>query len=381
MQVPFLSFEEINKQIKAEILSAFENFFNSSKYILATETERFEEEYADFNEVKYCVGTSNGLDALFLALRSLNIGAGDEVIIPSHTFIATMLAVTHTGAKPVLVEPDQSTYNIDPSKIEAAITSNTKAIMPVHLYGQACVMNQIMSVAEKHDLFVIEDNAQSQGAKFNGITTGSWGHINATSFYPAKNLGALGDAGAITTNDESLVKAAKLLRNYGSEKKYNHQYIGYNMRMDECQAAFLNVKLKYLQSWTKERQEIAAMYSEGLKDISEIILPFKHADADHVYHLFVIRTAHRTDLQRHLHEKGVGTLIHYPVANHLQPAYKHLGYKKGLFPIAEEIAETCLSLPLWPGMQKIHVDYVNQTIKSFFANKFSASISVKQPLK
>ena len=381
MHVPFLSFEEINRQIKLEILSAFENFFNSSKYILATETERFEEAYASFNEVKYCVGTSNGLDALFLALRSLNIGAEDEVIIPSHTFIATMLAVTHCGAKPVLVEPDKATYNIDPSKIEAAITNKTKAIIPVHLYGQACVMTEIMSVSQKHDLFVIEDNAQSQGAKFSKISTGSWGHINATSFYPAKNLGALGDAGAITTNDENLARSAKLLRNYGSEKKYNHQYIGYNMRMDECQAAFLNVKLKYLQSWTKERQEIAAMYNDSLKNISEIILPFKHPDADHVYHLYVIRTAYRNDLQQHLHAKGIGTLIHYPVANHLQPAYKHLGYKKGSFPITEEIADTCLSLPLWPGMQKMHVDYVTQTIKSFFANKFSASIGVKQPVK
>jgi dTDP-4-amino-4,6-dideoxygalactose transaminase len=381
MHIPFLSFEEINTQIKAEILSAFENFFNSSQYILATETEKFEKAYADFNEVKYCIGTSNGLDALSLALRSLNIGVGDEVIIPSHTFIATMLAVTHSGAKPVLVEPDPLTYNMDPSKIEAAITSNTKAIIPVHLYGQACVMNQIMSVAKKHDLFVVEDNAQSQGAKFSDIITGSWGHINATSFYPAKNLGALGDAGAITTNDESLARTAKLLRNYGSEKKYNHQYIGYNMRMDECQAAFLRVKLKYLQGWTKKRQEIAAMYNDCLKDIAEIILPFKHPDADHVYHLFVIRTTHRTELQQYLHEKGVGTLIHYPVANHLQPAYKHFGYKKGSFPLAEEIADTCLSLPLWPGMQKMHVDYVAQTIKSFFANKFSASIGVKQPLK
>ena len=381
MHVPFLSFEEINRQIKSEILSAFENFFNSSKYILATETERFEGAYASFNEVKYCVGISNGLDALFLALRSLNIGAGDEVIIPSHTFIATMLAVTHAGAKPVLVEPDKGTYNIDASKIEAAITDKTKAIIPVHLYGQACVMNEIMGVAKKHDLFVIEDNAQSQGSKFNNINTGSWGHINATSFYPAKNLGALGDAGAITTNDESLARVAKLLRNYGSEKKYNHQYIGYNMRMDECQAAFLNVKLKYLQSWTEERQEIAAIYNGGLKDIADVILPFKHPDADHVYHLYVIRTAYRNDLQQHLHEKGIGTLIHYPVANHLQPAYKHLGYKKGSFPIAEEVADTCLSLPLWPGMQKMHVDYVIQTIKSFFANKFSASIGVKQPLK
>ena len=382
MLVPFFSFEEINKQIKAEMLSAFESFFDSSRYVLGREVERFEKAYAEFNNVKYCIGTSNGLDALFLALRTLNIGAGDEVIIPSHTFIATMLAVTHSGATPVLVEPDKKTYNIDPARIEDAITNKTKAIIPVHLYGQACVMNEIMSVALKHNLFVIEDNAQSHGARFSGIPTGSWGQINATSFYPAKNLGALGDAGALTTNDENLARRAKLLRNYGSETKYNHQQLGYNMRTDECQAAFLNVKLNYLESWTRQRQEIANMYNLGLTDISEITLPFKHPNSDHVYHLYVIRTPYRDDLQKHLHKKGVGTLIHYPLANHLQPAYKFLNYNKGSFPIAEEISDTCLSLPMWPGMEKIHIDHVTEGVKSFFTNKHSAfSVAMKQPTK
>ena len=378
MQIPFLSFEKINGQIQAEILSVFESFFNSSKYVLADQVEKFEKAFALYNNTQYCIGVSNGLDALFLALRTLNIGPGDEVIIPSHTYIATMLAVTHAGASPVLVEPDKETYNIDPTKIEAAITNKTKAIIPVHLYGQACIMNEIISIAQKHSLMVIEDNAQAHGAAFNGRNTGSWGHINATSFYPAKNLGALGDAGALTTNDENLARQAKLLRNYGSDIKYHHQEIGYNMRIDECQAAFLSVKLKYLDDWTKQRQEIASLYNQALKETGEVVLPSKHPDADHVYHLYVIRTAHRGDLQQHLHKKGIGTLIHYPIANHLQPAYRNLGYKKGSFPIAEEIADTCLSLPMWPGMQQIHINHVTDEIKSFFASKNAAiSTAVK----
>ena len=382
MQVPFLSFEEVNKQIRTEILSVFESFFNSSRYVLAEEVEKFEKAYAAHNNVKNCIGISNGLDALFLALRTLNISAGDEVIIPSHTYIATMLAVTHAGAIPILVEPDRKTYNIDTTKIEAAITNRTKAIIPVHLYGQPCEMNEIMRIAQKHNLPVIEDNAQAHGARFNNRTTGSWGHINATSFYPAKNLGALGDAGALTTNDDGLARRAKLLRNYGSEQKYHHEDVGYNMRMDECQAAFLSVKLRYLETWTKQRQELAAMYDQALKEIEELILPLKHPLADHVYHLYVVRTPYRDALQQYLHKKGIATLIHYPVANHLQQAYKHLGYEKGSFPVSEEIADTCLSLPLWPGMQQIHISHVSQAIKSFFADKYSAfSIGVKQPAK
>ena len=377
MQIPFLSFEEMNKQIKAKILLAFESFFDKSRYILAGEVEEFERAYAHYNTTNYCIGVSNGLDALFLALKALNIGPGDEVIIPSHTYIATMLAVTHAGAKPVLVEPDVRTYNIDETKIKEAITNQTKAIIPVHLCGQACDMKEIMSVARAYNLFVVEDNAQSQGAKFHGKSTGSWGHINATSFYPGKNLGALGDAGALTTNDEGLACRVKLLRNYGSKQKYHHEATGYNMRMDECQAAFLSVKLKYLENWTKQRQEIAAMYTESLKEIDDLVLPFKHPDADHVYHLYVIRSQRRDHLQQHLQKKGIGTLIHYPVAIHLQPAYTHLGYKKGSFPISEEIADTCLSLPLWPGMKQSHVNRITEEIKSFFAKEYSSfSINV-----
>jgi dTDP-4-amino-4,6-dideoxygalactose transaminase len=287
------------------------------------------------------------------------------VIIPSNTYIATALAVSYVGAIPVFVEPDIHTYNIDPGKIEEAISSKTKALMPVHLYGQACQMEDIMGIASKHNLFVIEDNAQSQGATYNSKLTGSWGHINGTSFYPGKNLGALGDAGAVTTNDENLARNAAVLRNYGSEKKYYNQVIGFNMRLDECQASFLSIKLKYLQEWTRQRQEIAGWYCEALKGIGNLVLPLTADKASHVYHLFVVRTQQRDALQQHLNHNGIGTLIHYPIPMHMQEAYQHLGFTKGSFPIAEEIAATCLSLPMWPGMNPQDVNRVAEVIKSF----------------
>ena len=349
MKIPFLSFEFINLQTKAETLSSFENFFNSSWYILGQQVKKFEEEYSLFNKVKYCVGVSNGLDALHIALRALGIHKGDEVIVPSNTYIATALAVSYVGATPVFVEPDINTYNIDASKIEAAMTSKTKAILPVHLYGQSCEMKSIMFIAKKYNLFVIEDNAQSHGASYNGKLTGSWGNINGTSFYPGKNLGALGDAGAITTNDMELAGKASVLRNYGSQKKYYNEVVGYNMRLDECQAGFLSIKLKYLKEWTEQRQEIAGWYNDALKNVSNLILPAIAKNATHVYHLYVVRTKFRNDLQKYLTDNGIGTLIHYPIPPHLQKAYHKLGFKAGDFPIAEEIANTCLSLPIWPG--------------------------------
>ena len=366
IKIPFLSFQGTNANIKSEILSEFENFFDNGWYILGNKVKVFEQEYAAFNKVEHCLGISNGLDALHIALISLGITQGDEVIVPSNTYIATALAVSFVGATPVFVEPDVTTYNIDPSKIEMAITSKTKAIMPVHLYGQACEMEQIMSIAQKHNLFVIEDNAQSQMAMFKGRITGSWGDINGTSFYPGKNLGALGDAGAITTNNTALASKVEMLRNYGSNKKYYNEVIGHNMRLDECQAAFLSVKLKHLHHWTAQRQEIANWYKEGLLGLDDIILPQTAEHATHVYHLFVIRTKQRDALQAQLTANGIGTLIHYPVPPHLQEAYKHLGLKKGDFPIAEEIADTCLSLPLWPGMTKGDVEIVCREIRNFY---------------
>lgn len=358
----------MHSAIKAEMQSAFNVVYDSNWFVLGKEVENFESAYASFNEVKHVVGVSNGLDALHLAIKALNIGEGDEIIVPSNTYIATALAVSYVGAKPVFVEPNHETYNIDPSLIEEKITQNTKAIMPVHLYGQACEMGAIKRIADRHGLFIIEDNAQSQGASFDGIKTGAWGHVNGTSFYPGKNLGALGDAGAVTTNDADLANAVRVLRNYGSAKKYFNELIGYNMRLDEMQAAFLGVKLKYLDDWTSQRKAIAAWYSEAICGIGDLVLPTIANGADHVYHLYVVRTNHRDKLQEHLRQEGVGTLIHYPIPPHLQNAYEHLNLKKGSFPIAEDIANTCLSLPLWPGMTQLMVEEVAQKIKSFFSN-------------
>jgi dTDP-4-amino-4,6-dideoxygalactose transaminase len=261
-----------------------------------------------------------------------------------------------------------STYNLDPGLLEKAITPKTKAIMPVHLYGQCCEMDEITKIANKHGLFVIEDNAQAHGALYNGKLAGSFGHINATSFYPGKNLGALGDAGAITTNNLELAEKVKILRNYGSEKKYYNEVIGHNMRLDELQAAFLSVKLRFIDEWTNKRQQVAAWYDENLKTISNLVLPTIAENATHVYHLYIVRTSHRNKLKDHLEKHGIGTLIHYPVPVHMQKAYTHLGFKQGQFPIAEEIADTCLSLPLWPGMNEEMVSIISETIKKFDFN-------------
>ncbi len=366
MKIPFLNFSPTHVALKHEIKVAFEQVYDSNWYVLGKRVVAFEKEYAAFNQVPYAIGVSNGLDALHLALKALGIGAGDEVIVPSNTYIATLLAASYVGATPVLVEPDPVTYNISPANIEAAITDKTKAIMPVHLYGQACEMEAIMAIAKKHGLYVAEDNAQAHGAAFKGKITGSWGHANGTSFYPGKNLGALGDGGAVTTNDEAVAHKVKILHNYGSEKKYHNEVIGFNMRLDEMQAAFLSVKLKYLHEWTRQRQQIAVWYSEALKGVGDLILPATHSDAIHVYHLYVIRTQQRDTLQKHLAENGIGSLIHYPIPPHLQTAYKSLGFKKGDFPIAEEIADTCLSLPIWPGMTEKQIANVAGTVKSFY---------------
>ncbi len=356
MKIPFLNFDVIHSAIRLNMINAFEKVYDSYNYIQGEELKAFEKEYALFNQTLFSIGVSNGLDALVLSLRSLNIGIGDEVIVPSNTYIATALAVSHVGATPIFVEPRMETYNINPELIEAAITKKTKAIIPVHLYGQACEMDLIMAIANAYNLFVIEDNAQAHLSSYNGKITGSFGDVNGTSFYPGKNLGALGDAGAITTDNEELANRIKRLRNYGSEVKYYNEEIGYNNRLDELQAAFLRVKLNYLQEWTNQRKEIASWYNESLKK-TNWILPEVHVNADHVYHLYVIRTANRDAVSEALKEKGIQTMIHYPVPPHLQKAYNYLGYKKGDFPIAEEIANTCLSLPIWPGMEKTMLSF------------------------
>lgn len=369
MKIPFLNFAPVHKQLKNEMMNEFESFYDSNWYIMGKKLEQFEVEYADFNDTKYSVGISNGLDALHLSLRALGIKEGDEVIVPSNTYIASVIAVSNVGATPVLVEPDIKTYNISPKNIEENITSKTKAILPVHLYGQTCEMDKIMEIAEKHNLFVIEDNAQAHGATCNGKITGSFGDINATSFYPGKNLGALGDGGAVTTNSEELANKVRMYRNYGSKKKYFNEVIGYNMRLDECQAGFLSIKLKHLMDWTAQRNELANHYIKSLSKIQEVILPFTHPNSTHAYHLFVIRTEKRNELQSYLTECGIGTLIHYPVPPHLQKAYEFKNHKKGDFPIAEEIANSCLSLPLWPGMTFEEVEVVSSAIAQFFSKK------------
>lgn len=366
MNIPFLSLEYTNAFMRKEMLQAFEKVYDGNWFILGKEVEGFEKAYAGFNHVKYCVGVSNGLDALTLALRALLIGNGDQVIVPSNTYIATALAVSETGATPVFAEPDPETYNLSPQSLANVISSNVKAIIPVHLFGQCCDMKNIMAIAEKNKIAVVEDNAQSHGASFEHQPAGSFGIINATSFYPGKNMGAYGDAGAITTNDNELAEKIRLLRNYGSPKKYYNDCIGYNKRLDEIQAAFLLIKLKYLDQLTAMRQQVAAWYDAYLNDIAELVLPLTAEGATHVYHIYCIRTKKRNALQEFLKMKGVETLIHYPFPPHLQKAYSKLGYQPGDFPVAELLAETSLSLPMYPGLREEDVKYIAQQIRIFF---------------
>ncbi len=369
MIIPFLNFEPIHNKIKTEIVDSFSDFYDSYWYVLGENLKQFEKNYAIHNQIKYCVGVSNGLDALILSLRALGIKEGDEVLVPSNTYIATVLAITNVGATPIFVEPDILTQNIDPQLIEAKITKKTKAIMPVHLFGQSCQMEHIMNIAKNYKLKVVEDNAQSHLSLHKGRQTGTWGDINATSFYPGKNLGALGDGGAITTNDSVLANKVLILRNYGSAKKYENEIIGYNNRLDEIQAAFLNVKLQYLNEWTLQRQQIASWYIQKLKHCDAITLPSIISDTTHSFHLFVIRYEKRETLQKYLQDNGISTLIHYPIPPHLQKAYLNLGYKKGDFPIAEILANTNLSLPLWPGMTEEQVTFVCNKIVECINNQ------------
>ncbi len=368
MRVPFLNFDAQHQPLKNQFLNAFEAFLDSNYYVLGNKVKEFEEEYAKFHNINYCAGVASGLDALYLALRILNIGKNDEVIVPSNTYIATVLAVSYVQAKPVFVEPEFITYNIDPQKIEEKITANTKAILPVHLYGQAANMSEIMNVAKKYNLMVIEDNAQAHGALHSHQMTGTFGHINATSFYPSKNLGALGDAGAITTSSNDYYEQIKMYRNYGSKVRYYNDVIGYNSRLDELQAALLLIKLKHLQEWNQERNRLAKKYFENLKNLSDIHLPQTLENNTHVYHLFVIRCPKRNELMDFLKKNEIDTLIHYPVPPHLQRAYQHLNFQKGDFPIAEQLADEMLSLPLYPGLSDSQIEYVCEKIQAYYGS-------------
>ena len=322
--------------------------------------------FAAYCDSKHCIGVGNGLDALHLILRAYNVGIGDEIIVHANTFIATWLAVSYTGATPIPVEPDPKTYNLDPEKVELAITKNTKAIMPVHLYGQPADMDPLLSLAKKYNLVVMEDAAQAQGARYKGRLSGSLAESAGFSFYPGKNLGALGDAGAIVTNDDSLATEFLKLRNYGSKKKYHHESVGFNSRLDELQAAFLRVKLHRLEEWNERRRKVVAYYFQNLAGIPELILPFVPEWVEPVWHIFAVRTKQRDEFQQFLKERGIDTIIHYPIPPHLSEAYSNLGYPKGAFPISEEIALTELSLPMGPHMTEEQTAYVVEIINQFF---------------
>jgi dTDP-4-amino-4,6-dideoxygalactose transaminase len=364
MHIPFLDVGAAYKELKTEIDSAIERVLVSGWYILGTEVEAFEAEYAAYCEVNHAIGVGNGLDALHLALLAMDIGPGDEVIVPSNTYIATWLAVSQTGATPVPIEPDLRTFNIDPARIESAITPNTKAILPVHLYGQPADLDPVMEIARRYGLRVLEDGAQAHGARYKGKRLGAHGDAVAWSFYPGKNLGALGDGGAITTNDAAIAERIRMLRNYGSPVKYVNVERGFNSRLDPLQAAVLRVKLKMLDEWNTRRKHIANKYIESLTRESSLLeLPFVPDYADPVWHLFVVQHPNRDHLQMQLNEAGVGTMIHYPIPPHRQQAYADMGMSAGSLPNAESLAKKVLSLPIGPQLTAESVNCTSELIK------------------
>lgn len=364
MKIPFVSFKPLEEELGNNLQAAFSRVFEKSWYIDGNEDQLFEKNFAEYCGVNYCVGCGNGLDALMLALRALGVGKGDEVIVPVNTYIATALAVTYVGATLKFVEPDINTFNIDPSKIEEKITERTKVIMPVHLYGQPCDMDFIMRMAEKYQLYIVEDCAQAHGALYKGKKVGSFGNVAGFSFYPGKNLGALGDAGASVTNCKEIADKIKALGNYGSDYKYHHIYQGVNSRLDELQAAFLNEKLPFLDKMNADRKKIAQKYLTGINH-KDVILPYVLPETEPVWHVFGIRCENREELEKYLNEKGISTNKHYPIPIHLQECYKELGIKEGEFPIAEEVSKTQLSLPLYYGMKEEEIQYVIECINEF----------------
>ena len=357
MKVPFLSLRDAYLELRPEIDAAFRRVMDSGWYVLGREVEAFEREFAAYCGARYCVGVGNGLDALHLILRAWDIGSGDEVIVPANTYIATWLAVSYAGARPVPVEPDPQTCNLDPLRVEAAISPRTKAILPVHLYGLAADMAPIMEIAGRHGLKVIEDAAQAHGALSGGKRTGSLGHAAGFSFYPGKNLGAFGDGGAVVTDDEKLAARIAVLRNYGSGVKYQNECKGFNSRLDELQAALLRVRLGRLDEWNARRREHARYYLGVLADAG-VTLPVEPPAFEHAWHLFVIRTPLRDRLQEYLAAHGVDTMIHYPTPPHLQPAYQEFGLQRGTLPIAEAIHDEALSLPVGPHLSEEERRYV-----------------------
>ena len=365
MKVPFLDLQSAYRELQAELDAAARRVLESGWYILGQEVDAFEREFAAYCETKHCIGVGNGLDALILILRACEIGAGCEVIVPANTYIATWLAISYVGATPVPVEPNLQTYNLEPGRIENAITNRTRAIIPVHLYGQPAEMKPIREIALRHNLKVIEDAAQAHGSVYQGKRAGHLGDAAAFSFYPTKNLGAFGDAGAVVTDDDDIADRVRILRNYGSRTRYQNEVKGINSRLDPIQASFLRVKLKHLDEWNSRRHKIAAQYLDALQEQPDLVLPSVAPAAESAWHLFVLRHRRREDLLKHLNEAGIGTLVHYPIPPHLSGAYVNEGWKRGDFPLTEEIANTIFSVPINPHLNGDTIAYVINGLQKF----------------
>jgi len=370
-QVPFVDLSAQYPAIAPEINEAVAKVIHDTDFILGREVGLFEEEFAAYCEAEYAVGVDSGTSALELALRAYEIGPGDEVITAANTFIASALAISHTGAKPVLVDVDPFTYTIDVAGIAEAITARTKAILPVHLYGHPAHMDPIRELAEKHGLVVIEDACQAHGTRYKGKRAGSLGHAAAFSFYPGKNLGAFGDGGMVVTNDREIAKRLEMLRNYGQKEKYHHEFRGYNRRLDTLQAAILRVKLKYLEKWNAARRWNAKLYQESLEGTG-VVIPIEAAGAESVWHLYVIRTENRDMLRENLISRGISPGIHYPIPIHLQPAYRDLGHKRGDFPVTEAHAQRILSLPMYAELTPESIRHVARSIRAALSQDCSS---------
>ncbi|KAA3440812.1 DegT/DnrJ/EryC1/StrS family aminotransferase [Rufibacter hautae] len=367
MKVPFFTFRDFPAGLQQQVENALVTELRKNQLILGPSVTSFEQEFSRFLGGGEVVGVGNGYDALVLCLRALGIGPGHEVVVPANGYIATINAVQQVGAKPVFAEPDGQSYNLTAASVLPVLTAHTKAILPIHLYGQSCELEGLLSLCQKHGLYLVEDFAQAQGALYKGKPVGTFGKINATSFYPTKNLGAVGDGGAVVTHDIDLASWVRQYHNYGQSKRYEYAQAGINSRLDSLQAAVLSVKLAALNTLNAERKRLAAIYHRSLSEVGDILLPVTSSpDTDHIYHLYVIRTHQRNALQQFLREKGIQTLIHYPVPPHLQAAYEQLGYRPGDFPLTEELAANSLSLPLFPGMTEPEQMYVVEQIQQFF---------------
>jgi dTDP-4-amino-4,6-dideoxygalactose transaminase len=367
LRVPFFEFRDFPVGLHQRVEEALVQEVRRQQLILGPSVTAFEQEFGVYLGAEHVIGVGNGYDALVLSLKALGIGAGDEVVVPANGYIATINAVQQVGAKPVFAEPDGQTYNMTAATVAPVLSSRTKALLPIHLYGQSCELEGLLGLCQQHGMELVEDFAQAQGARYKGRPVGTFGKVNATSFYPTKNLGAVGDGGAVVTQDENLASWLRQHHNYGQSSRYFYAQVGVNSRLDSVQAAVLSEKLRSLEALNAERKRLATLYHQALNGLGDLILPTTASqDTDHIYHLYVIRTTQRDALQQFLQQQNVTTLIHYPVSPHLQPAYRHLGYAQGDFPLTEELAATSLSLPLFPGMTPQEQDYVIAQLHAFF---------------